>query len=32
MARGNLLFLENPRRYRVGEPLLREAGGSDIGL
>jgi phosphoglycerate dehydrogenase-like enzyme len=30
--RGDLLFLENLRRYRAGEPLLNEASRSEVGL
>ena len=30
--RGDVLFLENLRRYRTGEPLLNEARPSEVGL
>jgi phosphoglycerate dehydrogenase-like enzyme len=31
-ARGDLLFLENLKRYRAGEPLIAEADRSEVGL
>jgi phosphoglycerate dehydrogenase-like enzyme len=32
LARGDTLFLENLRRYRVGAPLLNEASLQEVGL
>lgn len=32
LGRGDLLFLENLRRYRAGEALLHEAHRSEVGL
>ena len=31
-GRGDVLFLENLKRYLAGEPLLNEAHKSEVGL